>query len=139
MGDPADPSQDSPPKTILIIEHDEPTLDMYARILQIAGFTVRRAFSAPDALRDVVAHPPDAILVDFRMPEMDGLEFLRALRAKPRHLGTPVSIVTGDYQLDERLVSQIRDLGAVIRFKPLWVDELTLLAKQLIAGTAREH
>ena len=47
--------------------------------------------------------------------------------------------MTGDYQLDERLVSQIRDLGAVIRFKPLWVDELTSLAKQLVAGTAREH
>jgi len=95
--------------------------------------------SAPDALRDAVAHPPDAILVDFRMPVMDGLEFLRALRAKPRHSETPVAIVTGDYQLDERLVSQIRDLGAVIRFKPLWVDELTSLAKQLVAGTARDN
>jgi len=139
MGDLADRSEDTSPATILIIEHDEPTAEMYARILQIAGFTVRRAVSAPDALRDAVAHPPDAILVDFRMPVMDGLEFLRALRAKPRHHDTPVAIVTGDYQLDERLVSQIRDLGAVIRFKPLWVDELTLLAKQLIAGTAREH
>jgi CheY-like chemotaxis protein len=139
MGDPAGPSQDTAPKTILIIEHDEPTADMYVRILQIAGFAVRRVLSAPDALRDVAAHPPDAILVDFRMPVMDGLEFLRALRAKPRHRVTPVAIVTGDYQLDERLVSQIRDLGAVIRFKPLWVDELTALAKQLIAGTAREN
>lgn len=126
------------PSTILIIEHDEPTADMYSRILQIGGFTVRRVPSAPDGLRDVAAHPPDAILVDFRMPVMDGLEFLRALRARPLHHATPVAIVTGDYQLDEGLVGQIRDLGAVIRFKPLWVDELTALAKQLIAGTARE-
>jgi len=125
--------------TILIIEHDESTADMYSRILQIGGFTVRKALSAPDALRDAVAHPPDAILVDFRMPVMDGLEFLRALRARPSHRGTPVAIVTGDYQLDERLVAQIRDLGAVIRFKPLWVDELTSLAKQLVAGTARDN
>ena len=125
--------------TILIIEHDEPTADMYSRILQIGGFAVRKALSAPDALRDAVAHPPDAILVDFRMPVMDGLEFLRALRARPRHQGTPVAIVTGDYQLDERLVAQIRDLGAVIRFKPLWVDELTLLVNQLLAGTAKEN
>jgi CheY-like chemotaxis protein len=139
MGDPAHPPQDTSSAIILVIEHDEPTADMYSRILRIAGFTVRRALSAPDALRDVVAHPPDAILVDFRMPVMDGLEFLRALRAKPRHRETPVAIVTGDYQLDERLVSQIQDLGAVIRFKPLWVDELTALAKQLIAGTAREN
>jgi len=139
MDEPAHSSQDKPSTTVLIIEHDEPTADMYSRILKIAGFTVRTAATAPDALRDVIAHPPDAILVDFRMPVMDGLEFLRALRASPRHRETPVAIVTGDYQLDERLVSQIRDLGAVIRFKPLWVDELTSLAKQLIAGTAREH
>ena len=138
MGDPAHRSQDTSPALILIIEHDEPTAEMYSRILQIGGFTVRRALTAPDALGDVVAHPPDAILVDFRMPVMDGLEFLRALRAKPRHLDTPVAIVTGDYQLDERLVGQIRDLGAVIRFKPLWADELTALAKELIAGTARD-
>ena len=138
MGDPAHPSQDTSPALILIIEHDEPTAEMYSRILQIGGFTIRKALTAPDALRDVVAHPPDAILVDFRMPVMDGLEFLRALRAKPRHRGTPVAIVTGDYQLDERLVGQIRDLGAVIRFKPLWADELTALAKELIAGTARD-
>lgn len=118
--------------TILVIEHDEATLVTYVRILELGGFTVRTAISAPDALRDVVAHPPDAIVVDFRMPVMDGLAFLRALRARPSHGTTPVAIVTGDYQLDERLIAQLHDLGAVIRFKPLWVDELTALVDQLI-------
>jgi DNA-binding response OmpR family regulator len=117
----------------MVIEHDEATLTTYVRILELAGFTVRTAISAPDALRDVIAHPPDAIVVDFRMPIMDGLEFLRALRARPTHRTTPVAIVTGDYQLDERLIGQLQDLGAVIRFKPLWVEELTALVDQLLA------
>lgn len=124
------------PATILIIEHDLPTADTYARILELAGFTVRTALSAPDALRGLASHAPDAIIVDFRMPVMDGLEFLRALRARPSHRATPVAIVTGDYQLDERLIAQLQDLGAVIRFKPLWVDDLTTLAEQLIVSGA---
>ena len=120
------------PGTILVVEHDEATLATYVRILELGGFRVRSAISAPDALRDVVAHPADAIIVDFRMPVMDGLEFLRALRARPSHRTTPVAIVTGDYQLDERLIAQLQDLGAVIRFKPLWVEELTALVDQLL-------
>ena len=121
------------PGTVLIIEHDEPTAVMYARILELSGFTVRTSFSAQAALREIGSDPPDAILVDFRMPVMDGLDFLRALRARPNHRSTPVAIVTGDYQLDEGLIAQLQELGAVIRFKPLWLDELNSLATLLIA------
>jgi CheY-like chemotaxis protein len=121
---------------ILFVEHDEATLTTYVRILELGGFTVRTAISAPDALRDVVAHPVDAIIVDFRMPVMDGLAFLRALRARPSHRATPVAIVTGDYHLDERLIAELQDLGTVIRFKPLWVDELTALANQLLGRSS---
>jgi len=134
------PAAQPPPNssaTVLVIEHDEATLVTYQRILELGGFSVRTAISAPDALRDVVAHPPDAIVVDFRMPVMDGLAFLRALRARLSHAATPVAIVTGDYQLDERLITQLQDLGAVIRFKPLWVDELTALANQLLGRPTR--
>ncbi len=118
---------------VLIIEHDEPTAVMYARILEMSGFTVRTSFSAQAALHEIASDPPDAILVDFRMPVMDGLDFLRALRRRPRHGSTPVAIVTGDYQLDEGLITQLQELGAVIRFKPLWLDELNSLATLLIA------
>jgi len=136
MGDAAPPRET--PATILIVEHDEPTATMYARILELAGYQVRTVLSAPDALRAVAANPPDAILVDFRMPVMDGLEFLRALRARSSHRAIPVAIVTGDYQLDERVVADLHDLGAEIRFKPLWVDDLTSLAHQLIEASTKD-
>jgi len=138
MSDPAHP----PPAmaaTILIIEHDEPTATMYARILELAGYQVRAVLSAPDALRAVAGHPPDAILVDFRMPVMDGLDFLRALRARPSGRPIPVAIVTGDYQLDERVVAELHELGAEIRFKPLWVDDLTALAHQLMEAGKKDN
>lgn len=119
--------------TVLIIEHDEPTADTYGRILELAGFTVQTSFSARAALDELDSQPADAILVDFRMPVMDGLQFLRELRTRPSHRTIPVAVVTGDYQLDERLVAELQSLGAVLRFKPLWIDDLTTLADQLIA------
>jgi CheY-like chemotaxis protein len=136
MGDAAYPRATA--ATILIIEHDEPTATMYARILELAGYQVRAVLSAPDALRSVAVHPPDAILVDFRMPVMDGLDFLRALRARPSGRTIPVAIVTGDYQLDERVVAELHDLKAEIRFKPLWVDDLTTLAHHLIEASTTD-
>jgi DNA-binding response OmpR family regulator len=119
--------------TILIVEHDEPTAVTYARILQLAGFTVQVSFSAHTVFDELVSHSPDAILVDLRMPVMDGLQFLRELRTHPSHGTTPVAIVTGDYQLGEELTTQLQALGAVVRFKPLWIDDLTMLAEQLMA------
>jgi CheY-like chemotaxis protein len=50
---------------------------------------------------------------------VDGLEFLRRLRARDDSRSTPVAIVTGDYFLDDTIPAQLRDLGAEVRFKSL--------------------
>ena len=109
---------------------------------QLAGFTLQTSFSAGAALDELAAQPADAILVDFRMPVMDGLQFLRELRARPSHRTIPVAVVTGDYQLEERVVAELQTLGAVLRFKPLWIDDLTTLvddAEPNLAGGQARH
>ena len=58
------------------------------------------------------------------MPLTSGLQFLRAIRAIPGLANTPVAIVTGDYYLDEAQSDEIRALGAELRYKPLWLEEL---------------
>jgi DNA-binding response OmpR family regulator len=116
----------------LIVEHDELTVAMYARMLRLEGYTVQTALSAEDGLRQVESLHVDAIIVDFRMPGIDGLEFLRRLRARDDTRTTPVAIVTGDYFLDERIPTQLHQLGAEVRFKPLWLEELATLAHGLL-------
>jgi DNA-binding response OmpR family regulator len=122
---------------ILIVEHDELTTATFARMLRLEGYQVQTALSAEDGLLEVDSRRPDAIIVDFRMPGMDGLEFLRRLRARDDTRSTPVAIVTGDYFLDDTIPAQLRELGAMVRFKPLWLEDLAPLVHGLLTSANR--
>jgi hypothetical protein len=47
----------------------------------------------------------------------------------------PVAIVTGDYFLDDDIAAELRQLGAEVKFKPLWLDDLVDLARNLLKVT----
>jgi len=47
----------------------------------------------------------------------------------------PVAIVTGDYFLDDSVSTELRELGAELRFKPLWLEDLVGLARNLLKVT----
>ncbi len=91
--------------------------------------------SAVDGLREVARQRPDAILLDLRLPFMNGLQFLRELRAQEPDTRPPVTIVTGDYLIDEQTIEEAQKLGATVQFKPLWLDDLVAITRNmLIAG-----
>jgi DNA-binding response OmpR family regulator len=72
------------------------------------------------------------------MPLASCLQVLRALRAIPGQRQTPVTIVTGDYYLGDAQSDEIRTLGADVRFKPLWLDELVALARDMLPAEVRD-
>src|SRR3981081_3900228 len=113
---------------ILIVDDDEGVTHTFARMLRLEGYKVRTAASAETGLREAEASHPDAIILDLRMPLVDGLGFLRRLRQREHHRATPVAIVTGDYFLDDEVSAELRELGAELRFKPLWLEALVGLA-----------
>ena len=123
--------------TILIVDDDEGVTQTFARMLTLEGFHVRTAFNAESGLRAANEAHPNAIILDLRMPLVDGLGFLRQLRsqASQRVAPTPVAIVTGDYFLDDAVASELRQLGAELRFKPLWLEDLVGLARNLLKVT----
>jgi DNA-binding response OmpR family regulator len=130
---PAEPRlADAATRTILIVDDDRSVADTFARMLKLEGFGVATALSAEAGLALACASPPDAVILDMRMPLESGLVFLRRLRKEPRLQGIPVAIVTGDYFLSEPVQTELRSLGASIRFKPLWLEDLIALAKTLI-------
>ena len=49
-----------------------------------------------------------------------------------------MAIVTGDYHLDEAQTAEIQSLGAELRYKPLWMEELVILARELLALSVRD-
>ena len=123
--------------TILIVDDDEGVTETFARMLTLQGFQVRTAFNAESGLRAASESHPNAIILDLRMPLVDGLGFLRQLRSQDnqRVAPTPVAIVTGDYFLDDAVAAELRQLGAELRFKPLWLDDLVGLARNLLRVT----
>jgi len=123
---------DRSPAKILIVDDDEGVTQTFARMLRLEGYQVRTAVSAETGLREAEHSHPDAIILDLRMPLVDGLGFLRRLRAHDQQRTTPVAIVTGDYFLDETVATELQQLGAELKFKPLWLEDLVGLARYLL-------
>ena len=126
------PSTRSDTRTILIVDDDRSVADTFARMLKLEGFNVATALNAETGLELADSVRPDAIILDMRMPITNGLQFLRLVRSKPHLVEVPIAIVTGDYFLPEPLQSEIKSLGASIRFKPMWLEDLIALAKTLV-------
>ena len=122
-------------ETVLVVDDDEGVTQTFARMLRFEGYQVGTAVSAEEGLIEAEQCHPNAIILDLRMPLVDGLGFLRRLRAHDDQRDTPVAIVTGDYFLDDSVLTELGELGAELRFKPLWLDDLVGLARTLLKGT----
>lgn len=79
---------------ILVVDDQEPNVRLLGTLLSQAGYDVVPAMSGPAALARLDAHVPDLVLLDRRMPGMDGFAVLEALRADPRTAATPVIVIT---------------------------------------------
>ena len=126
------PSSTRQSATVLVVDDDKGVTQTFALMLRFEGYQVRTAVSAEEGLIEAEQRHPDAIILDLRMPLVDGLGFLRRLRAHDDQRATPVAIVTGDYLLDDSVSTELRELGAELRFKPLWLAELVDLVGHLI-------
>jgi two-component system response regulator PrrA len=126
---------DTTTQKILIVDDDEGVTTTFARMLRLEGYTVHTAVSAQTGLAQAENTHPDAIILDLRMPLLDGLGFLRTLRANDENREIPVAIVTGDYFLDDAVSNELRALGAELRFKPLWLEDLVGLARNRLKVT----
>ena len=122
-------------RTILIVDDDPSVTETFERMLRLEGYHVVTALSAEAGLNQAERSHPHAIILDLRMPLVDGLGFLRRLRAQDDQRATPVAIVTGDYFLDDSVSAELRELGAELRFKPLWLEDLVGLARNLLKVT----
>ena len=83
----------------MIVDDDEGVTETFAGILRLEGHQVRTAANAFDGLREVETFRPDAIILDLRMPLINGLGFLYRLRGYAETCRVPVAMVTADCTL----------------------------------------
>jgi DNA-binding response OmpR family regulator len=117
---------------ILIVDDDETVLHTFAKALSLEGYDVRVAASPLTGLQEVDEAPPDAILLDLRMPFVNGIGFLYRLRAHEAHKHIPVAIITGDSCIDDPALQEMHDLNAQVLFKPIWLDEVVSVTRSLL-------
>ena len=113
----------TPAYTVLVIDDQVGLARAFALALESAGYVVHTANTAEDGLRLAESEHPAAIVLDLRMPFINGTGFLYRLRALPRLRDTPVMVVTG-ITVDEEMRAELADLRAVVRFKPIGVSDL---------------
>ncbi|MGH7499385.1 MAG: response regulator [Gemmatimonadales bacterium] len=85
----------------------------------------------------VTNEPFDAVLLDLRMPDMNGVEFIRALRTQAFHRGTPVILTTAESD-DSELMQQARELGVAAIVKKPWSPQgLRSLVQKVLDSPGR--
>src|SRR5690349_852730 len=88
---------------ILVVDDQRANVEMMAGILRARGYTVSTAANGAQALETVREAKPDVVVADILMPEIDGYELCRRLRATPETALLPVILVTSIEAHDERV------------------------------------
>jgi two-component system, cell cycle response regulator DivK len=79
---------------VLVVEDNERSLKLVRDVLKAKGYRTLEARTGADALALARGHPPDLVLMDMQLPDMDGIETLEGLRAEEAMAGVPVLAVT---------------------------------------------
>jgi two-component system response regulator AtoC len=123
-----------PDCTVLVIEDDDDARDALCEFLTAAGYRVRPLRSGAEAIAAVATARLDAVLLDLVIPEPDGFEVLRRIRARdPR---VPVIVMSALSQAED--VVRAMKLGATDYLpKPFEASELNLVLQRALEGPAR--
>ena len=113
---------------ILLIDNDPDHLKAVERFLRVRQHEVRSTTSAEEGLAFLADRPAGLVLCDIQMPEMDGVEFLKAVRRE--HPDTAVVLVTGHATVDTA-VAALRLGAADYLRKPIKLEELQACVRRV--------
>jgi diguanylate cyclase (GGDEF)-like protein len=92
-----------PSSKILVVDDSRMQLDWLVQVLEREGYAVTSASDGKEAIRKVRTDPPDLVLLDMILPDMDGLEVLRIIKARPEDQFIPVIILSVKSDLDSKV------------------------------------
>ena len=110
-------------RTILVVDDDAEIRELARVILSAGGYVVRTAGSGRDGFEQAASSLPDLILLDVNMPDMDGWEVLRLLKADENLSDLPVVMFTVKSELRDK-VHALQDGAHAYVTKPFGAEEL---------------
>ena len=117
---------------ILVVDDTEDNLDLLEFALKRKPVRMLRATSGKECLALAAERQPDIILLDIQMPEMDGFETLKRLRANPVTIKIPVVFLTAQRKDAESIAAGLALGAEQYLTKPIDTDELLVRTKMLI-------
>ena len=98
-------------RTVLVVDDSPSVRQMISNTLKGAGYNVVTAVDGQDALNTANSTRPDAVITDQNMPNLDGLGFCRAFRAKPQFAAVPIVFLSTESEGSVK--AQAREAGAI--------------------------
>lgn len=98
-------------KVVLVVDDDRTLLNLYRRLFELSGIDALIASDGEEGLKMIRNEKPDFVVLDIRMPKIDGIEMLRLMRGDKSLKQIPVLILT-NFDLEEYREA-IKDLGVV--------------------------
>jgi len=121
---------------ILVVDDQTEILDITATVLAGAGYEVVTASSGGQALAEAGRESFDLVLLDINMPEMDGWETLRLLRAEESPEELPVVMFSVKGELADK-VRSLQEGAAGYITKPFVVDELVARVQRVLEASGQ--
>jgi DNA-binding response OmpR family regulator len=127
--------EESPPARILVVDDDPDVAKSIENSLR-KQYKVFVVYSGIEAIKEARRHPPDLIVLDVRMPDMDGLETCRQLRLDPALGDIPILFLTALGRPEDR-VAGLKVGGDDYLTKPFNLEELQLRIKAILRRAAK--
>jgi CheY-like chemotaxis protein len=123
------------PLRILLIDDDSVLLQTLTDALDLFGFQTLAAASGAEGLTQVVAQEPACVVVDIRMPEINGYQLVRTLRGDPSTAAIPIVILSALAQEHEQLAGMLTGADAYL-LKPVALAQLVQVITEAISSSA---
>lgn len=119
-------------KRVLVVEDDQDVRTIICLILSEAGYNIYEAGNGLEALEALKKRRYDAVLTDYHMPKMDGLELLDLVQAMWRT--TPVIVASSDRLLSERAADSLLAPAYAVLAKPFETTRLLEAVRSATTG-----
>ena len=121
---------------MLVVEDDPDIAQLVVHYLAKAGFSTETVANGRDAIAAIAARPPDLLVLDLMLPQVDGLEICRIARANDATAGIPIIMLTARAEESDRIVGL--ELGADDYLaKPFSPNELVARVRALLRRAKR--
>jgi CheY-like chemotaxis protein len=131
-------AEHSGPRRVLIVDDDFASRHLLVKVLQPSGYSTTTASSGGEAIRMIQSSPPDLIVMDVMLPEIDGFQVCRAVKRSRRYGAIPVVLMSAVIDSGRVTDDVLQQYGADAYFeKPLNTERVERRIADLLGGIAQ--